>query len=106
MGWLTDILIGLATVTAATAAVVGTVVVVSLICDYIDAPEIQKQTRQVAKQKCPDALYARIKSKDTRKVKCDIFGEAENKLGEVNMEARNGVDPDLRVGQVIPLEEY
>lgn len=100
MGWLSDILIGL----AVGATIVGAAAVtISLVCKYIDAKEVQKQARQMAKQRCPDAIYAMIKSKDTRRVCCGIFGESGKELGEMKMEAEDGVDPYLYEGQKIPL---
>ena len=101
MGWL-DLLLGI-------AVGVGTVV---LVRSYITKQEIRKQATIRFKEVIGNAKHvnkglkepcARINNLSQKSVGVGLYNFGEE-LGSLKIEARDGVDPDLRVGQVIPLE--
>lgn len=95
MGWL-DILLGVGVAIAAGAAV-------ALVCDYIDRQQIKKEALKRAREKGFQAMKAQILEKKKSAVDVGVFDRTNEEVDRFQIEAKNGVDPDLRVGQMIPL---
>ena len=76
---------------------------VALVCDYIDRQQIKKEALKRAREQALQAWKAEIKEKKKNAVTVGIFDRTNDEVGRFQMEARNGVDPDLYVGQTIPL---
>lgn len=98
MGWL-DILLGVGAAIAAGAAV-------ALVCDYIDRQQIKKEALKRARERALQAVKAQILEKKKNAVDVGIFNRTNEEVDRFQIEAKNGVDPDLRVGQMISLEPY
>lgn len=98
MGWL-DILLGVGAAIAAGAAV-------ALVCDYIDRQQIKKEALKRARERALQAVKAQILEKKKNAVDVGIFNRTNEQVDRFQIEAKNGVDPDLRVGQMISLEGY
>lgn len=98
MGWF-DILLGVGAAIAAGAAV-------ALVCDYIDRQQIKKEALKRAREQALQAVKAQILEKKKNAVDVGIFNRTNEQVDRFQIEAKNGVDPDLRVGQMIPLEGY
>lgn len=99
MGWL-DILLGVGAAIAAGAAAGAAV---ALVCDYIDRQQIKKEALKRAREQALQAVKAMIKEKKKNAVSVGIFDRTNDEVGRFQIEAKNGVDPDLYVGQTIPL---
>ena len=98
MGWL-DILLGVGAAIAAGAAV-------ALVCDYMDRQQIKKEALKRARERALQAVKAQILEKKKNAVDVGIFNRTNEQVDRFQIEAKNGVDPDLRVGQMISLEGY
>lgn len=98
MGWL-DILLGVGAAIAAGAAV-------ALVCDYIYRQQIKKEALKRARERALQAVKAQILEKKKNAVDVGIFNRTNEEVDRFQIEAKNGVDPDLRVGQMISLEPY
>mgnify|MGYP004649631019 FL=1 len=98
MGWF-DILLGVGAAIAAGAAV-------ALVCDYIDRQQIKKEALKRARERALQAVKAQILEKKKNAVNVGIFDRTNEEVDRFQIEAKDGVDPDLRVGQMIPLEGY
>lgn len=96
MGLLTDILFGLAGVAAAGAAAYGAYKLYKFITE--DTIKVE------AREKFPDALKAKIsaKKKAGKTLYVDVYGEDDEQLGTMEMEAENPPQ-NLYVGQEILL---
>ena len=95
MGWL-DVLCGLGAVLAAGVAVTAAAIVVN---EYLDKRALQKAVRQ----KAPNALKAKIYEMKSKAVKVGVFGEQNQELDTLEIQAERGISDDLRVGQEISL---
>lgn len=59
--------------------------------------------RNEIKQRCPQAMKAKILAKKKDAVNVGIFGNSSNQIQTMNIHSNQGISNDLYVGQEIPL---
>jgi hypothetical protein len=71
----------------------------------ITAKRLQEEIEARLAEESEEAFKAMIKEKKANAVKVGVFDEEDEELGEMIVESTEGVDPNLRVGQEIMLNQ-
>ncbi|MEE1347740.1 MAG: hypothetical protein U0K36_07650 [Bacteroidales bacterium] len=105
MGWL-DLLLGIGAVAVGAGALI-------FVCSYISKQEIKKQATERFKELKRTAkhvdkglrrsCYARVNDKQRSSVGIGLYNSGDE-IDSFKIESKNGVDPEVYVGQIIPLE--
>lgn len=96
MFWFIPVILG--SLFAGGAAGLVTGLVISL---FLDDDTIRDEIHSIDEFK--NAIKGVIKSKSTRTVKVNIFGQAETELGSVELTSEKGISDNIYVGKVIYL---
>ncbi|MBQ0058116.1 MAG: hypothetical protein KBT20_10715 [Bacteroidales bacterium] len=74
-----------------------------LIGGFIGAMLDEATLKDEVRTQCPEAFVIEIKKKKKNALKCGIFDEEEDSLGDIEFESEEGVSDDLYEGQRIYL---